>query len=96
MIVDMLKLYLQLWRDVQIKLQFNLARQITDFWSVFTSTPLIRFEKHYLQLKILSKILNIGMDKLSLFPMFPTEKLPSRLRTILKVSTWTQVIYELW
>ena len=93
MIVEMLKLYLQLLRNVQMKLQFILAPQFTDFLSLFTPTPLIKFEKHYLQLKLLSKIFNIGMDNLSFFPIFSTEKLPSRLRLILQVSTVTQVIY---
>ena len=96
MIVDMLKLYLQLWHNVQIKLQFILARPTADFWSVFSSTPLIRFEKHYLQLKLLLEIFKMGIDKVSLFPMSLTEKLPWRLRVLLQVSTGTQVIYELW
>ena len=44
MIVDVLKLYFQLWRNVQSKLPFILPRQTTDFGSVFISTPLIRFK----------------------------------------------------
>ena len=55
---------------------------------------MIRFEKLALQLKLHSEIFNMGMDKLSLFPIFPIEKLPLRLRIILEVSTGTQVIYE--
>ena len=70
-----------------MKLQFILARKTTNFSSVFTSTPLIRFEKHYLQLKLLSKIFNMGIDMSSFLPMFPTAKLPSLLRIILQVST---------
>ena len=33
MIVDMLKLYLQLWRNVQTKLLYRLARKATGFCS---------------------------------------------------------------
>ena len=36
----------------------------------------------------------MGMDKLSLFPELAIEKLPSRLRIILQVSTGTQVTFE--
>ena len=98
MIDDMLKLYLELWRRVQIKLIYSNTPDYTDFWSVLTSTPLIRFEKILVatETAIQKSLICMGMDKLSLFPIFPIEKLPSRLGVILQVSTGTQVIYELW